>query len=69
MSAPYREVAIKETSSGEKVYDLEFGARKVRWPGRPEPLTPVVVDGLGKNPLMLLTNRKVTRPERASGAS
>ena len=61
----YREVVIKETSSGETVYDLEFGARKVRWPGRTEPLTLVVVDGLGQNPLMLLTNRKVTRSRKS----
>ena len=59
------EVVIKETSSGEKVYDLEFGARKVRWPGRTELLTLVVVDGLGQNPLMLLTNCKMT-PSRKS---
>ena len=61
----YREVVIKETSSGEKVYDLEFGARKVRWPGRTELLTLVVVDGLGQNPLMLLTNCKVTRSRKS----
>ena len=36
-------MVIKETSSGEKVYDLEFGARKVRLPGWTEPLTLVVV--------------------------
>ena len=61
----YREVVIKETSSGETVYELESGARKVRWPGRTEPLTLVVVDGLGRNPLMLLTNRKVTRSRKS----
>ena len=61
----YREMMIKETSSGEKVYDLEFGAQKVRLPGRTEPLTLVVVDGLGQNPLMLLTNRKVTRSRKS----
>ena len=56
---------IKERRSGEKVYDLEFGARKVRWPGRTGPLTLVMVDGLGENPLMLLTNRKVTRSRKS----
>ncbi len=61
----YREVVIKETSSGEKVYDLEFGARKVHWPGRTEALYLVVVDGLGPNPLILLTNRKVTRSRKS----
>ena len=58
-------MVIKETSSGETVYELESGARKVRWPGRTEPLTLVVVDGLGRNPLMLLTNRKVTRSRKS----
>ena len=61
----YREVVVKQTSSGEKVYALEFGSRKVRWPGRTESLTLVVVDGLGRNPLMLLTNRKVTRSRKS----
>ena len=56
---------IKEIRSGEKVYDLEFGVRKVRWPGRTELLTLVVVDGLGQNPLMLLTNCKVTRSRKS----
>ena len=56
---------IKETSSGEKVYHLEFGFRKVRWPGRTEALYLVVVDGLGPNPLILLTNRKATRSRKS----
>ena len=60
----YREVVVKERSSGEKVYDLEFGSRKVRWPGRTELLT-LVVDGLGQDPLMLLTNRKVARSRKS----
>ena len=61
----YREVVIKETSSGETVYELEFGSRKVRFPWSDETLTLVVVDGLGRNPLMLLTNRKVTRSRKS----
>ena len=61
----HREVVVKETSSGEKVYHLEFGFRKVRWPGRTEPLYLVVVDGLDSNPLILLTNRKVTRSRKS----
>ena len=49
---------------GETVYDLEFGARKVRFPGSDQTLT-LVVDGLGQKPLMLLTNRKVTRSRKS----
>ena len=30
----YREVVVKEMSSAEKGYELQFGARNVRWPGR-----------------------------------
>ena len=47
------------------MYRLEFGFRKVRWPGRTEPLYLVVVEGLGSNPLSLLTNRKVTRSRKS----
>ena len=56
---------IKETGSGKKVYDLEFETRKVSWPGRTELLNLVVVDGLGQNPLMLLTNRRVIRSRKS----
>lgn len=58
-------MVIKETGSGKKVYDLEFETRKVSWPGRTELLNLVVVDGLGQNPLMLLTNRRVIRSRKS----
>ena len=41
------------------VCELEGGAWKVRFPGSNETLT-LVVDGLVRNQLNLLTNRKVT---------
>ena len=52
----YAETIVKETRKGEKIYHLEFGARKVKLPERDEQLTLVVVKGFGKKPLMLLTN-------------
>jgi len=55
----YAETIVKETRKGEKVYHLEFGARKVKLPERAEQLTLVVVKGFGKKPLMLLTNIEV----------
>ncbi len=61
----YREVVIKETSAGEKVYRLEFGARGVRLPGFDQPLHLVVVDGFDPRPLMLLTNQTVKRSRKS----
>ena len=60
----YREVVVKETRSGEKIYRLEFGARKVRLPGWSQELNLVIVDGLGANPLMLLANLKLKGSRR-----
>jgi len=46
----------------ERVYTLQFGFRRVRLPGRPEPLCLLVVRGFGEEPLMVLT----TEPLRSS---
>ena len=61
----YRERVIKEESAGEKVYDIEVGFRRVRLPGRAEPLALVVVRGLGSEPLMLLTTVRVVKSRRS----
>jgi hypothetical protein len=45
----------------EKHRILRFGHCKVYLPGRPEPLTLLVIHGFGEKPLMLLTNETVTR--------
>jgi hypothetical protein len=47
---------VREDGTGEKVYRLRFGGTTVRLPGSPAPLTLMVVWGLGKEPLMLLTS-------------
>ena len=52
---PYAETVVKEEGGKERVYHIEFGFRKVRFPGREEVLYLVVVNGFGKEPLMLLT--------------
>lgn len=61
----YAETIVKETRKGEKIYDLEFGARKVMLPGRDEQLTLVVVRGFGRKPLMLLTNVEVRNSRKS----
>lgn len=45
----------------EKVHVLRFGFRRVRLPGREEPLCLLVVHGFGAKPLMLLTNEPLNR--------
>ena len=62
---PYRETVIKETSKGEQVYHLDFGARAVRIPGFSQKLSLVVVAGLGEKPLLLLTTMAVTRSRKS----
>jgi hypothetical protein len=61
----YAETVIKEEAGTEKQLRLEYGARRVKLPGRPEPLWLVVVRGLGEEPLLLLTNVAV-QPSRQS---
>ena len=61
----YAETIVKETRKGEKTYQLEFGARKVKLPGRTEQMTLVVVRGFGKKPLMLLTNVEVKNSRKS----
>ncbi len=61
----YAETIVKETRKGERRYDLEFGARKVKLPGRAEQMTLVVVRGFGRKPLMLLTNVEVKNSRKS----
>lgn len=61
----YRERIIREESGKEKVYQVEYGYRKVRLPGRDEVLTLVVIKGYGQEPILLLTNVEVARSRRS----
>ena len=58
---PYRQTIVKTEGDQEKVYHLEFGFRKVLFPGRDEPLGLLVVRGFGSKPMMLLTTEPLRR--------
>jgi hypothetical protein len=62
---PYAERIVKQEKGKETLYDLQFGARSVKLPGKPEPLTLVVVRGFGQIPLMLLTDLRVRRSRKS----
>ena len=54
---PYQDTMVHEEKGQERVRHLMYGFQAVRLPEHPEvPLWLVVVRGLGKKPLMLLTN-------------
>jgi hypothetical protein len=53
---PYAETIVRVDEGKEKVYTLSYGYRPVGLPGREEELYLVVVTGLGREPLLLLTN-------------
>lgn len=61
----YKDVLIKEEPEQEKRFDLEYGYRPVKLPGRVEQLYLVVVWGLGAEPLLLLTNVALTPARRS----
>jgi hypothetical protein len=61
----YRETVIKETPQGEKVYQLDIGGCRVRFPGFEPALSLVVVDGFGEQPLLLLTTLEIKRSRRS----
>jgi hypothetical protein len=56
---PYQERVVKDEGGKEKLYQLAFGYRTVRFPGRNERLSLVVVRGLGQVPMMLLSDVQV----------
>jgi hypothetical protein len=61
----YTERIVKEEENKERIYRLEFGYRPVRLPGRKEQFYMVVVRGFGQEPMMLLTNIRVTKSRKA----
>ena len=60
-SCPYTETVVREKDGKEKVYHISFGYKRVRLPGRDESLYLLVVRGIGKEPLMLLTTEPLRR--------
>lgn len=61
---PYRQTVVKEEGAKERVYELRFGATTVRVPGYEQKLSLVVVEGLGRRPLMLLTTLRTGRSKK-----
>lgn len=57
----YAETIVKEVKGEEKTYHIEYGFRRVKFPGREEQLYLVVIKGFGKEPMMLLTHVCVKR--------
>lgn len=62
---PYAERVVKQDKGKETIYDLQFGSRPVKLPGKKEPLTLVVIRGYGKEPIMLLTDLRVTKSRKS----
>ncbi|MBE0448307.1 MAG: hypothetical protein IBX64_09470 [Actinobacteria bacterium] len=60
-SCPYRQSIVKIDGGKERVLHLDFGFSKVRFPGRDEPLSLLVVRGFGQEPMMLLTTEPLNR--------
>jgi hypothetical protein len=62
----YAETVVRESGGGEKKHHLQYGFRAVTLPACPQAhLTLVVVQGFGREPLLLLTNREVRATRRS----
>jgi hypothetical protein len=62
---PYAETLIKEKEAEEEIYHIQFGSLPVRPPEYPaRALWLVVVKGLGKKPLMVLTTESMHRSRK-----
>ena len=60
----HAETIVKEVKGEEKAYHIEYGFRRVRFPGRKDQLYLVVVEGFGSKPMMLLTNVEVDKSRK-----
>jgi hypothetical protein len=60
----YSESVVKEDKGKERVFHIDFGFRKVLFPGHKEQLYLLVVKGFGQQPLMLLTNLTLRRSRK-----
>jgi len=54
----------KQRDGQEVSLHLEYGYRKIKLPGIDQPFWLLVITGLGKKPLMLLTNERLTKSRR-----
>lgn len=61
-TTPYAETIVKEQTGREEVFRIEFGFLPVRLPEHPQrSLWLVVINGFGKEPLLLLTTEPMRR--------
>ena len=60
----FAETIVKKIGKDEETYNLEYEFRRVRLPKQEETLYLVAVKGLGKDPLMLLTNLPMRKSRR-----
>jgi len=63
---PHQARIIKIQDGQEKTYELRYGAEPIRLPDRSEQLWLVVIAGFGEQPMMLLTNVKITARDSQS---
>lgn len=61
----YHDQIIREIEGEEKAIQISYGFRQVELPGRKQRLFLVVVNGFGKEPLMILTNVSVKKTRRS----
>jgi hypothetical protein len=61
---PYSETVIREDKGEERVFHIEFGFRRVLFPGYKDPLYLLVIRGFGQEALMLLTNLGLRRSRK-----
>lgn len=57
----YTETVVRIKNGKEKAYQLKYGFRSVKLPTNDKPLWLLVVKGIGKKPMMLLTTEKLKR--------
>jgi hypothetical protein len=60
-SCRHRRLITRIEGNRERHYELRFGFRRVKLPGREEPLCLLVIHGFGEEPLMLLTTEPLTQ--------
>lgn len=61
----FHDQIVRETEEGEKTCQISYGFRRVKLPGNHQQLYLVVVNGFGKEPLIILTNVEVKNSRKA----
>jgi hypothetical protein len=58
---PYKETIVRMEDGKEKVYDVRYGFKPVKFPSKQNQLFMLVVKGFGEKPLMLLTTEPLKK--------